>query len=122
MTNTYLDLDEFRVLAERFRAAQLETCAVVSAETPYRPNWFESQVRAADGPGAVEYTERLVVNPEAQTGFWRLVELRRERQTIEHMVLDPTWAPLFLDRHRRDRSGALAAAAWRLDQARKPGL
>src|SRR5581483_499151 len=50
------------------------------------------------GPdGAVGAAKRLMVNSHIQSGSERLKRMGREDPTVERVVLDRTWAPLFDD-------------------------
>ncbi|MFI5959729.1 hypothetical protein [Cryptosporangium sp. NPDC051539] len=83
----------------------VNACAKLSP--PYHPTAWIAMVAQW---GASEAARRLVVSGDVQTGFGRLVTAGRPELTIEWMMLDPKWDPLFRDQ-RRD------AARWRLRQA-----
>lgn len=60
--------------------------------------------------GAVEAAKRLLRSGDLQPGLLRLLRLGRPDLTIEHAVLNVTWADLFDDQDRE-------LAEWRLAQA-----
>lgn len=67
-------------------------------------------VRMMQEHGAVEAAKRLLVSPDIQSGFERLIRQGRVDLTIEMAVLNPRWERLFDQAHRE-------AAWWRLTQA-----
>ena len=75
---------------------------------PYNPTaWIAMATRL----GAVAAARKLVVSGDIQAGFDRLIRAGRPELTIEWMILDEKWDPLFEESHRE-------AARWRLRQAR----
>jgi hypothetical protein len=59
--------------------------------------------------GGVQTTKRLIADGEIQYGLKRMAELGRLDITMEQIMLEPEFAPLFT-------GGEIAAARWRLDQ------
>ncbi len=59
--------------------------------------------------GGVETAKRLIAAGEIQSGILRMAELGRLDITMERIMLEPEFAPLFTP-------GELDAARWRLDQ------
>ena len=85
-------------LADRFRAAQLALCDRLAAETRYDPTKFRRDVEPKDGDETVAYTRRLIIDrpgPEGTYGFRRMIEIKREKDTIEYQVCRPEWRDLF---------------------------
>jgi len=59
--------------------------------------------------GGVQTAKRLIAAGEIQSGIRRLAELGRINITMERIMLEPEFAPLFT-------AGELDAARWRLNQ------
>lgn len=59
---------------------------------------------------AAEAARRLLVSPDIQYGFQRLIDADRADLTVEWSALSPRWQRIFHDGHRD-------AARWRLRQA-----
>lgn len=74
----------------------------------YNPTDFESMLATSS---AVALAERFVTSGDIQSGLKRVVSLGRPDLSIESLMLEPPFQPLF---HQQ----LLAAARWRLDQAK----
>ena len=72
----------------------------------YNPTIFTEML---ERHGGVQTAKRLIAAGEIQSGIRRMAELRRLDITMERIMLDTEFAPLFSE-------GELAAARWRLDQ------
>jgi hypothetical protein len=83
----------------------IEECKYLSP--PYYPTTWIEMVRRW---GAAEAARRLLVDPEIQPGFQRLIAAGRVDLTVERSVLYPRWNRIFSPQYR-------AAAEWRLRQA-----
>lgn len=77
-----------------------------SIELGYHPHRFEEMLRAN---GAVRTAKKLVASGELQDGFKTLHKKGRLDLTMEHIMLDEAFRPLFTE-------AELEAARWRLDQ------
>ncbi len=85
----------------RIRAALLE-CHRIG----YHPSDFESML---DSSPAVRVARNLVMSGNLQSGLKRLAQMGRLDLSIESIVLEEEFQPLFSLAHR-------AAAQWRLNQ------
>ena len=74
----------------------------------YHPNDFAAMLENSD---AVSLAKRLVTSGDIQSGLKRLVSLGHPDLSVESIMLEPDFAALF-------DSQILAAAKWRLDQAK----
>jgi hypothetical protein len=92
-------------LSERFDQ-RLRESVRLAIELGYNPTVFTSML---ERHGAVQTAKRLIAAGELQSGIKRLAELGRLDITMEQIMLEPEFAPLFAE-------GELAAARWRLDQ------
>src|SRR4051794_3219053 len=72
----------------------------------YNPTRFTDMVNSYGGVGTAR---RLVVSGEIQDGIRRIVKMGHPELSMESIMLEPRFAPLFTE-------GELAAARWRLDQ------
>ncbi|WP_132431848.1 hypothetical protein [Pseudonocardia endophytica] len=98
-------------LADEFRQSQLDVCAELIRDTPYRPTRFLHEIGQHTGDEAVEFTCRLIMQPViSSSGFRRMLALDRATQTIEYQVLLEQWRPLFGERP----DDVLDMARWRL--------
>lgn len=98
----FADLEaEFQLVCE----SAVEECRTL--RPPYIPTAW---IGMANDLGAAEAARRLVVSGDIQAGFDRLVRAERPELTIEWMMLNERWDPIFSEQHR-------AAARWRLRQA-----
>ncbi len=74
-----------------------------AAKLGYRPKYF---LRMVGEHGGVAAAKRLLSAPEAQSGLTTLWELERLDISIEALVVQERWQPLFSDAERqaaRDR-------------------
>lgn len=92
-------------LAERFEA-KLRHSIEISRSIGYTPTVF---IGMPDRHGGVETAKRLIAAGDLQSGIRKMAELGRLDITMERIMLEPAFAPLFTE-------GELAAAQWRLDQ------
>jgi hypothetical protein len=92
-------------LADRFEA-RLRESVRLSIELGYTPTIFMGML---ERHGGVQTAKRLIAAGEIQSGIKRMAELGRLDITMERIMLDPEFAPLFTQ-------GELAAAQWRLEQ------
>lgn len=94
-------------LAQRFQD-RLWTSVHTSIELGYRPSIF---IRMLEQHGGVQTAKRLIASGEIQSGIRKMAELGRLDITMEQIMLEPEFAPLFT-------KGELEAARWRLEQLR----
>ena len=86
---------------QRLRAA-LRECH----ELGYHPTRFEQMLESKDG---VQVAKQLVKSGELQDGLKKLKQMSRLDLAMEHLMLEPSFSPLFTQQE-------LAAADWRLKQ------
>lgn len=91
--------DEFTA---RLRAA-IEVCR----ELGYHPQRF---IQMLDNIGAKATAAKLVASGDMHDGFRELIGRNRTELTMESIMLEPEFAPMF-------SAAQLAAARWRLQQA-----
>ena len=90
--------DEFhRAMLNIYRAA---------AELGYRPTYFLRMVRQQGGVAAAK---RLLSGPVAQSGLTTLWELGRLDISMEALVVQERWQPLFSDAERQAARHRLSA-------------
>lgn len=85
----------------RIRAAVLEC-----HQLGYNPSDFEGMLRVAS---ATRVAEKLVTSGKLQTGLQRLAQMGRLDLSVESIMLETQFEPLFTKQH-------LEAAQWRLNQ------
>lgn len=96
-----------RDLSERFESKLWETAKTATA-IGCSSHIFERMLRQH---GGVQTAKRLIASGDIQNGFERLAELDRLDLSLEQIMLNPEFAPLFTPEE-------LEAAKWRLDQIR----
>ncbi|MCY3783079.1 MAG: hypothetical protein OXG79_04765 [Chloroflexi bacterium] len=77
-----------------------------AAELGYRPTRFRQMVHKHGGVGTAK---RLLSGPMAQSGLTTLWELGRLDISMEALVVQERWAPLFSDEERRAARDRLSA-------------
>ena len=77
-----------------------------SIELGYVPTDFRQMIKHRH---PVEVVRQLVIAPDIQPGFTRLIQLGRPDLTIESILLEERFNPLFTNQERE-------AARWRLNQ------
>jgi hypothetical protein len=92
-------------LAERFEHRLRDTIRECIA-LGYHPHRFEEMLNAYGGQ---QTAKRLVASGELQDGIRRLAAMAKLDLTMEHIMLQPEFEPLFTP-------GELDAARWRLAQ------
>ena len=92
-------------LAEQFEQRLRESIRLCIA-LGYRPSVFIDMMERYDG---VQTAKRLIAAGDIQSGFRRLAEMGRLDLSMEQIMLEPEFAPLFTREE-------LTAARWRLDQ------
>lgn len=92
-------------LGDRFEG-RLRDAIRLSIELGYVPTVI---IQMLDNHGWEETVDRLIPSGEIQIGPRRMAELGRLDLTIESIMLESEFRPLFPPRH-------LEAAQWRLDQ------
>jgi hypothetical protein len=75
----------------------------------YQASYF---LRMVSDHGGVEAAKRLVNSPEPSDGFTRLWEMHRLDLTVEALILEPKWKPLFSDEERRRSRDRLLEYGW----------
>lgn len=80
---------------EQFHTAMVELDATIREQTKYRPNLMRQMIHDVGG-----YTTaiRLVDRLHPTEGFSQMVMLERKDLTIEALVVDERWSPLFESR------------------------
>lgn len=94
-------------LAEQF-TARLHDAIAKTRELGYNPQRFANKVDTTD---SVHLARTYVSTAELHDGFKEVISMGRSDLTMEAIMLEPQFAPLFSPQE-------LAAAQWRLDQAR----
>lgn len=92
-------------LAEEFEhrlGASIRECV----ELGYHPHRFEEMLRTSDG---VTVAKHLIASGDLQDGLRRLKKMKRLDLSMEQIMLDPKFEPLFAIEQRE-------AAEWRLKQ------
>jgi len=84
-------------LAERFQRAAVESIAECR-RLGYNPTRFAQMVAEH---GAVEAAWRLIVCPDPAAGFARLYDLDALHLSVEAMIVQPEFSPLFSPDVRR---------------------
>ena len=92
-------------LADEFHRAMLKIYDD-AAELGYRPVRFLQMVHEH---GGAEAARRLLSAPEAQAGLTTLWELGRLDISVEALVVQERWQPLFTDAERRAARDRLSA-------------
>ena len=77
----------------------------------YRPTYF---LRMVGEHGGVAAAKRLLSAPEAQAGLTRLWELGRLDISMEALVVQERWRPLFSDAERQAARDRLSAYGYDL--------
>lgn len=90
--------------ASRLREA-IELCRGLG----YSPSRFEQMLNGS--PSAVSLAKKLAVSSELQDGLKRIAKLGRLELSMESIMLEEKFNPLFSDQ-------VLEAARWRLDSVR----
>lgn len=90
--------------ADRLREA-IELCRGLG----YSPSRFEQMLNGS--PSAASLARKLVVSSELQDGLKRIAKLGRLELSMESIMLEEKFKPLFSDQ-------VLQAARWRLDTVR----
>ena len=85
---------------------EMETIYYAAASLGYHPNYFLQMVQEH---GGVTAAKRLLNAREAQSGLTRLWELDRLDISMEALVLQERWKPLFSDADRQTASERLQA-------------
>jgi hypothetical protein len=77
---------------EQFQTAILELDEIIREQTNYRPNLMKRMIHEVGG-----YTTavRLVDRPHPTEGFTQLVMRGRKDLTVEALIADQRWSPLF---------------------------
>ena len=96
-------------LEERF-AARLWDAVEKTRELGYNPQRFANSLEVTD---AMHLARTLVSTGELHDGFQEVVSMGHPELTLESIMLEAEFSPLFSSQH-------LAAARWRLDQAMAP--
>jgi hypothetical protein len=82
-------------LAEQFDEAMMQVYERATNEAGYRPTRFLEMLQKH---GGVETARRLL--PQVSDGFVQLWQRRRLDLTVEAVILDSRWKPLFTDSER----------------------
>lgn len=77
---------------------EMETIYHVAARLGYRPTYFLQMVQLHGGAAAAK---RLLSTSEAQSGLMKLWELGRLDISMEALVVQERWKPLFSDAERQ---------------------
>ena len=93
--------------ADRLREA-IDLCRGLG----YSPSRFEQMLNSS--PSAVSLAKKLVVSADLQDGLKRIAKLGRLELSMESIMLEEKFKPLFTDQ-------VLEAAKWRLDAVRVGG-
>jgi hypothetical protein len=93
--------------ADRLRGA-IDLCRGLG----YSPSRFEQMLNSS--PSAVSLAKKLVVSAELQDGLKRIAKLGRLELSMESIMLEEKFKPLFPDQ-------VLEAAKWRLEAVRVGG-
>ena len=88
--------------------ARIRAAIIECHRLRYYPSDFEEMLRCAT---AIRVAEKLVTSGELQSGLKRLAQLNRLDLSIEFIMLETQFQPLF-------KEPVLEAAQWRLDQVR----
>lgn len=89
-------MDRLKRLEEEFHRELEETDAVATANG-YRPTLFRQMLVQHRGLGTAQ---RLLAADAPQYGLLRLMELGLLKHSMEHAVLNPTYAELFTTREK----------------------
>jgi hypothetical protein len=92
------DMGDDSPTARRFEAALLEAYEAWKREADYVARQFKPMVRRH---GGVETARRLLRKPGVSTGFARLADSGKLDLTLEYVVLQPDFAPLFTFEERQ---------------------
>lgn len=92
-------------LAQEF-AARLHAAILECHRLKYHPTRFEQMLQSSD---AVTLAKKLVASGELQDGLKKLKGMGRLDLSMEEIMLEPKFAPLFAKQE-------LDAARWRLSQ------
>jgi uncharacterized protein YktB (UPF0637 family) len=90
--------------------ARVRSAVAKCRELGYNPNDFQQML---DSSNAVTLAQKLVTSGNIQSGLKKLSSLGKPELSIESIMLEPEFHPLFSQQ-------ILAAARWRLDQV-QPG-
>ena len=88
---------------------RLREAIVLCRELGYSPSRFEQMLNSS--PSAASLAKKLVVSSELQDGLKRIAKLGRLELSMESIMLEEKFKPLFPDQ-------VLEAAKWRLDSVR----
>jgi len=86
--------------------ARLRSAITQARDLGYNPSRFEQMLDAMD---AVSLAKKMVESGDLQDGLRKIHSLNRLDLSMEQIMLEPQFAPLFSPEH-------LAAAQWRLNQ------
>lgn len=89
-------------------SAALRTAIEEAKQLGYHPTRFETML---NDMGAVPLAKKLVISGDLQDGLKKMKQLGRLDLTLEHIMQNEPFHPLF-------SKAELAAADWRLQQAR----
>lgn len=95
---------------ERLFTARLRAAIEICRQLGYNPSRFERMLNDRGGLGTARH---LIASGELQDGFLEVVGMGRSELTMESIMLEDEFAPLF-NLHQRN------AALWRLQQAQSP--
>lgn len=90
-------------------ADRLREAIVLCRGLGYSPSRFEQMLNSS--PSAVSLAKKLVVSSDLQDGLKRIAKLGRLELSMESIMLEEKFKPLFPD-------PVLQAARWRLDEVR----
>jgi len=90
-------------------ASRLREAIDLCRELGYSPSRFEQMLNSS--PSAVTLAKKLAVSSEIQDGLKRIAKLGRLELSMESIMLEEKFKPLFSDQ-------VLQAAQWRLDTVR----
>lgn len=90
-------------------ASRLREAIDLCREQGYSPARFEQMLNSS--PSAVSLAKKLAVSSELQDGLKRLAKLGRLELSMESIMLEEKFKPLFADQ-------VLEAARWRLNSIR----
>ena len=94
-------------LENQFHEAMLNLYSRTGRDTGYWANYYLRKVRKDGGLAAARYYLR---QKGAGEGLKKLARLGRLDLSVEQLVLDPDWSPLFTEEERALASAKLAEA------------
>lgn len=93
---------------ERFHAAMVAPCQRIFSETTYTPHYFREMLQKDTGLLIAKH----LIGKGVSDGFQSLFERGRLDLTVEALVTDPEWSPLFDPSEVRKASSVLKQAGY----------